>query len=59
MSTHNIYFYGELTKIIIQLSSNTLIGSSAASGRELLMNSLNKTESGIIHIIHIPFSELV
>ena len=24
MSTHNIYFYGELTKTILQLSSNTL-----------------------------------
>ena len=30
MSTHNIHFYGELTKIILQLSSNThLICSSA------------------------------
>ena len=25
MSTHNICFYGELTKIIVQLSSNTLL----------------------------------
>ena len=25
MSTHNICFYGELTKIIFQLSSNTLL----------------------------------
>ena len=25
MSTHNIYFYGELTKIILQLSSNILL----------------------------------
>ena len=25
MSTHNICFYGELMKIIIQLSSNTLL----------------------------------
>ena len=25
MSTHNIRFYGELTKIILQLSSNTLL----------------------------------
>ena len=25
MSTHNICFYGELTKIILQLSSNTLL----------------------------------
>ena len=24
MSTHNIYFYGEITKIIPKLSSNTL-----------------------------------
>ena len=29
MSTHNICFYGELTKIILQLSSNTLICSIA------------------------------
>ena len=28
MSTHNICFYGELTKIILQLSSNTLLTSS-------------------------------
>ena len=25
MSTHNICFYGELTKIILQFSSNTLL----------------------------------
>ena len=25
MSTHNIYFYRELTKIILQLSSDTLL----------------------------------
>ena len=25
MNTHNICFYGELTKIILQLSSNTLL----------------------------------
>ena len=25
MSTHNICFYGELTKIILELSSNTLL----------------------------------
>ena len=25
MSTHNIYFYGELTKMILQLSSKTLL----------------------------------
>ena len=25
MSIHNIYFYGEMTKIILQLSSNTLL----------------------------------
>ena len=30
MSTHNIYFYGELTKIILQLSSNTLLICSIA-----------------------------
>ena len=30
MSTHNIHFYGELTKIIIQLSSNTLLICSSA-----------------------------
>ena len=33
MSTHNICFYGELTKIMLQLSSNTLfICSSAVVG---------------------------
>ena len=31
MSTHNIRFYGELTKIILQLSPNTLLVSSTAS----------------------------
>ena len=31
MSTHNICFYGELTKIILQLSSNTLLICSSAS----------------------------
>ena len=30
MSTHNICFYGELTKIILQLSSNTLLICSSA-----------------------------
>ena len=30
MSTHNIQFYGELTKIILQLSSNTLLICSSA-----------------------------
>ena len=30
MSTHNIRFYGELTKIILQLSSNTLLICSPA-----------------------------
>ena len=29
MSTHNICFYGELTKIILELSSNTLLTCSA------------------------------
>ena len=31
MSTHNIYFYGELTKIILQLSSNILLTCSTDS----------------------------
>ena len=30
MGTHNIYFYGELTKNILQLSSNTLLICSSA-----------------------------
>ena len=30
MSTHNIGFYGDLTKIIFELSSNTHLISSAA-----------------------------
>ena len=32
MSTHNIGFYKDLTKIIFELSSNTHLISSAAKG---------------------------
>ena len=32
MSTDNICFYGELTKVILQLSSNTLLICSTDSG---------------------------
>ena len=35
MSTHNICFYGELTKNIIQLSSNTLLICSTELREEL------------------------
>ena len=35
MSTHNIGFYGELKKIILQLSSNTLL---ICSSDHLLLN---------------------
>ena len=31
MSTHNICFHGELTKIILQLSSNTFLICSSAT----------------------------
>ena len=34
MSTHNVCFYGELTKIILQLSSNTHFICSAGSGNK-------------------------
>ena len=33
MSTHNIGFYEDLTKIIFELSSNTRLISSAAVGK--------------------------
>ena len=33
MSTHNIGFYEDLTKIIIELSSNTHLISSAGNGQ--------------------------
>ena len=37
MSTHNIGFYEDLTKIIFELSSNThLISSAGLTGREML-----------------------
>ena len=32
MSTHNIGFYKDLTKIIFELSSNTHLNSSAVDG---------------------------
>ena len=32
MGTHNILFYGELTKIILDLSSNTLFIYSTVNG---------------------------
>ena len=35
MSTHNIRFYGELTKNILQLSSNTLLICSTELREEL------------------------
>ena len=34
MSTHNIYFYGKLMKIILQLSSNTHFICSTGSGMQ-------------------------
>ena len=34
MSTHNISFYEDLTKIIFELSSNTHLISSAGSSKE-------------------------
>ena len=42
MSTHNICFYGELKKIILQLSSNTLLicssdDSHKTKGKENLL----------------------
>ena len=39
MSTHNICFYGELTKIVLQLSSNThFICSLLRAGVELVIH---------------------
>ena len=35
MSTHNICFYGEMTKIILQLSSNTHLICSTERVKEL------------------------
>ena len=40
MSTHNIYFYGELTKIILQLSSNTLLICSSGLSCSLYWKSM-------------------
>ena len=45
MSTHNIRFYGELTKIILQLSSNTHFICST----ELIFD--NKKEQLTVHVV--------
>ena len=45
MSTHNIGFYEDLTKIIFELSSNTHLISSAAKGKmsELILTKKEHT----------------
>ena len=47
MSTHNICFYGELTKIILQLSSTTLLICSTVWTHDFIAGSigLGPTES--------------
>ena len=45
MSTNNIGFYGEITKIISKLSSNTLLICSAAGKTETRLISYRSLES--------------
>ena len=47
MSTHNMSFYGELTKIILELSPNTLLISSTRGGGENIGFSMDPIGSSI------------
>ena len=49
MSTHNIRFYGEMTKIILQLSLNALLICSSVNHDHILQ----KSEISIIHFMDI------
>ena len=46
MSTHNICFYGELTKIILQLSSDTLLICSVVTILILMIQSFQMDRAG-------------
>ena len=55
MSTHNIRFYGELTKIILQLSSNTLLicssGQSESQRQTIrISNGCEGTENSVTRV---------
>ena len=54
MSARNIYFYGELTKIILQLSSNTLLICSS----ELLKLSADDSLCCVVSV-SVPMTILV
>ena len=45
MSTHNIGFYGEKSKIITELSSNTQLISSAVWGTGFALTNINLPEN--------------
>ena len=47
MSTHNMFFYGELTNIILELSPNTLLISSTSGGGENISFSMDSIGSSI------------
>ena len=47
MSTHNMFFYGELTKIILELSPNTLLISSTSGGGENISFNMDSIGSSI------------
>ena len=49
MSTHNISFYGELTKIILQLSSNALLIFSPGEKRKKILIELCISMSNFKH----------
>ena len=51
MSTHNIGFYEDLTKIIFELSSNMhLISSAACENIDLLFALGNKNSVGLVSL---------
>ena len=58
MSTHKICFYGELTKIILQLSSDTLLICSSVEVRSLINACFIAASASFIHCpdskIHVP-----
>ena len=56
MNTHNIRFYGELTKIIVQLSSNTLL--TCSSGQQVRFLT-NKQEFNATHWMVLIYHSLI
>ena len=50
MSTHNICFYGELTKIILQLSSNT--GILLICSTEIKVSYKGRLQPGAQNFMH-------